>query len=140
MSLSTGDYRPRDAEHAMLYRVIDEHLDAFLETARRHADGAALPAFVEQEFRDFLTCGVLAHGFARLRCAVLVQRPGLLSQLWRPAHDRVRRAPGRRGASAGARAPVGAERAVPAALFAGVGSRTRARGARRVRARVARLP
>src|SRR5262249_56453563 len=53
---------------AMLYRVIDEHLDAFLETARRHADGAALPAFVEQEFRDFLTCGVLAHGFARLRC------------------------------------------------------------------------
>src|SRR5215813_7924071 len=68
MSLSTGDYRPRDAEHAMLYRVIDEHLDAFLETARRHADGAALPAFVEQEFRDFLTCGVLAHGFARLRC------------------------------------------------------------------------
>ena len=22
----------------------------------------------EQEFRDFLTCGVLAHGFARLRC------------------------------------------------------------------------
>ena len=23
---------------------------------------------MEQEFRDFLTCGVLAHGFARLRC------------------------------------------------------------------------
>ncbi|MBI2217646.1 MAG: transposase [Candidatus Rokubacteria bacterium] len=68
MSLSTGDYRPRDAEHAVLYRVIDEHLDAFLDTARRHADGAPLPAFVEQEFRDFLTCGVLAHGFARLRC------------------------------------------------------------------------
>ena len=34
---------------------------AFLETARRHADGASLPTFVEQEFRDFLTCGVLAH-------------------------------------------------------------------------------
>jgi len=32
----------------MLYRVIDEHLEAFLETAQRHADGAALPAFVEQ--------------------------------------------------------------------------------------------
>src|SRR5882672_4605903 len=68
MSRSDGDYRPHDAEHAVLYRVIDEHLDAFLETARRHADGARLPAFVEQEFRDFLTCGVLAHGFARLRC------------------------------------------------------------------------
>jgi hypothetical protein len=68
MSLSAGDYRPRDAEHAVLHRVIDEHLDAFLETARRHADGSSLPDFVEQEFRDFLTCGVLAHGFARLRC------------------------------------------------------------------------
>src|SRR5262245_5455801 len=68
MPLSLGDYRPRAAEHAVLYRVIDEHLDAFLETARRHADGAALPDFVEQEFRNFLTCGVLAHGFARLRC------------------------------------------------------------------------
>jgi hypothetical protein len=48
--------------------VIDEHLDAFLETTRRQADGVPLPAFVEQEFRDFLTCGVLAHGFVRLRC------------------------------------------------------------------------
>jgi hypothetical protein len=28
MSRSIGDYRQRDAEHAMLYRVIDEHLDA----------------------------------------------------------------------------------------------------------------
>ena len=47
----------------MLYRLIDEHLDAFLETAKRHADGSSLPEFVEQEFRDFLTCGVLlAHG------------------------------------------------------------------------------
>jgi len=68
MFLSAGDYRPRDAGHAVLYRVIGEHLDAFLETARRHADGAPLPDFVEQEFREFLTCGVLAHGFARLRC------------------------------------------------------------------------
>ena len=51
----------------MLYRVIDEHLDAFLETARRHADGTSLPAFVEQEFRDFLTCGVLAQASAQTR-------------------------------------------------------------------------
>src|SRR5712691_7287693 len=29
-----------------------------------------LPKFVEREFREFLTCGVLAHGFARLRCGV----------------------------------------------------------------------
>ncbi|PYN83327.1 MAG: hypothetical protein DMD96_02830 [Candidatus Rokuibacteriota bacterium] len=35
---------------------------------RWQADGVPLPAFVEQEFYDFLTCGILAHGFARLRC------------------------------------------------------------------------
>src|SRR2546428_8759618 len=52
MPLSAADYRPRDAEHAVLYRVIDEHLEAFLETARRNADGSPLPEFVEQEFRD----------------------------------------------------------------------------------------
>jgi hypothetical protein len=69
MPPSAADYRPHDAEHAVLYRVIAEHLEAFLETARRHGDGASLPEFVEQKFRDFLTRGVLEHGFARLRCA-----------------------------------------------------------------------
>jgi hypothetical protein len=43
MALSDVDYRPRDAEHGVLYRVIDEHLETFLETARRHADGVPLP-------------------------------------------------------------------------------------------------
>ena len=47
MSVNAGDYRPRDAEHAVLYRVLDEHLEAFLETARRNADGSPLPEFVE---------------------------------------------------------------------------------------------
>src|SRR5467141_4847131 len=69
MSLGTVDYRPRDVEHGVLYRVIDEHLDAFLDAATHHADGSCLPKFVEQELRDFLTCGVLRLGFARLRCS-----------------------------------------------------------------------
>ncbi len=59
MPLSAADYWPRDAEHAVLHRVIDEHLEAFLETAKRHTDGSPLPGFVEQEFRDFLTPAVL---------------------------------------------------------------------------------
>jgi len=61
-------YQPRDAERGVLYRVVEAHLDAFLDAAAQHAEGARLPMFVEQGFRDFLTCGVLAHGFARLRC------------------------------------------------------------------------
>jgi hypothetical protein len=61
-------YQPRDAEWDVLYRVVEAHLDAFLDAAARQAEGARLPMFAEQEFRDFLICGVPAHGFARLRC------------------------------------------------------------------------
>ena len=62
MLLPCAGYQPRDAERGVLHRVVDAHLDAFLHVAAHHAEGARLPAFVEQEFRDFLTCGVLAHG------------------------------------------------------------------------------
>jgi len=31
--------------------------------------GVALPEFVKDEFDAFLACGILAHGFLRLRCA-----------------------------------------------------------------------
>jgi len=61
-------YRPRDAEHSVLHTVIREHLDLFLREVSDRGDGGGLPRFVEQEFREFLTCGVLAHGFARVRC------------------------------------------------------------------------
>ena len=44
------------------------------------AAGADLPQFVKDEFDAFLECGILAHGFLRLRCAdcghdKLVQHP-----------------------------------------------------------------
>ena len=81
------------------------------------------------------------HGMrARAAGAVLVQGAGLLPELRRPAHDRGRGPAGRRGAAAGARAPVGAEPAVPAAVLARVGSRTGAGRAQGVRARAAGLP
>ena len=32
-------------------------------------DGASAPAVTEREFRRYLECGILAHGFARARCA-----------------------------------------------------------------------
>ena len=43
-------------------------LEAFRAAAARARDGRGLPRFVEQEFREFLGCGVLARGFARVRC------------------------------------------------------------------------
>jgi hypothetical protein len=44
------------------------HLETFLREAADRTGGAGLPRFVEDEFREFLTCSVLAHGVARLRC------------------------------------------------------------------------
>jgi hypothetical protein len=71
------------------------------------------------------------HGVhARAAGAVFVQGAGLLPELRRPAHDRERGSAGGRGAAAGARAPVGAEPAVPSAVLARVGSRAGAGGAR----------
>ena len=65
-SQGSHHYEPRDAAATVLHQVIREHLLTFLE--RTAEDGAPLPAFVERELRRFVTCGVLAHGFARFRC------------------------------------------------------------------------
>jgi ribosomal protein S27E len=46
--------------------VVQEHPETFLAAAR--TDGIGLPHFIEREFRGFLRCGVLAHGFLRVRC------------------------------------------------------------------------
>ena len=45
-----------------LHRVVREHLEAFLQEAADRTDGGGLPRFIEREFREFLTCGVLARG------------------------------------------------------------------------------
>ena len=60
-------YTPRQAERTVLHQVIREHLETFLATTAR-ADPGGLPAFLEQEFRGFLDCGVWARGFARFQC------------------------------------------------------------------------
>jgi len=61
-------YERRRPEETTLYRVVQEHLETFL--AQVEAGGAAsLPQFVKDEFDAFLECGILAHGFMRVRCA-----------------------------------------------------------------------
>jgi len=61
-------YRPRDTEHSVLHAVINEHLETFLREAIERGNGSGLPRFVEDEFREYLTCGVLAHGSAVTDC------------------------------------------------------------------------
>ncbi|MBM2849512.1 MAG: hypothetical protein HW418_2454 [Anaerolineales bacterium] len=68
MALDHAEYRPRTAEASVLHLIIRQHLEDFLSAAADRADGAGLPEFITREFREFLTCGVLAHGFARVRC------------------------------------------------------------------------
>ncbi len=45
-----------------------EHLETFLAEVQART-GTGLPAFVREEFEAFLQCGILAHGFLRVRCA-----------------------------------------------------------------------
>ena len=59
-------YARRRPEESVLYAVVQAELEGFLAHAR--ARERTLPRFVERELRAFLACGILAKGFARVRC------------------------------------------------------------------------
>jgi ribosomal protein S27E len=46
----------------VLHAVVREHLETWLALERE------VPGFVERDFRKYVTCGVLGHGFGRARC------------------------------------------------------------------------
>lgn len=58
---------PRRPEDTILYRVVRDNLDTFLEQVRRQYE-KPLPRYVLQEFERFLDCGVFARGFSRWHC------------------------------------------------------------------------
>ena len=62
-------YRRRRPERTLLYRTVQTHFATWLALTRDGAiDGDPVPAHVEREFRRYLECSILAHGFARARC------------------------------------------------------------------------
>jgi len=62
-------YRRREPEKTVLHQVVRDELEPFLAGARERSEpGRGLPAFVERELRAYLDCGILARGFARVRC------------------------------------------------------------------------
>jgi ribosomal protein S27E len=63
-----GVYEPRATAGTVLHHVVRTHLERFLAETAAATDGAGLPRFIEREFRDFLGCGQLERGFARVRC------------------------------------------------------------------------
>lgn len=63
-------YRPRRPTTTPLYPVVQHHLETFLaEAAQSDPRGYGVPSWVEKDLRAYLRCGILAHGFARLRCS-----------------------------------------------------------------------
>ena len=59
-------YRRHRPEATLLYRLVARHYPRFRD--RRAAEGRALPRFVEDEFEAYLKCGLLEHGFLRVKC------------------------------------------------------------------------
>src|SRR5438445_590854 len=61
------DFHPSagESEKSLLHETVRAHLKTFL--AEMEQDGSGLPRFVVAEFERSLRCGILAHGFARVR-------------------------------------------------------------------------
>ena len=67
--MERAEYRRRNPEESVLYQVVRRDLETFLARADERAEeGKGLPKYVREEFRRYLGCGVLARGFARVRC------------------------------------------------------------------------
>ena len=61
-------YARREPEKDLLYRLVQEHLETFLQGTQSD-EHAGLPRHVRREFYGYLDCGILARGAARVACA-----------------------------------------------------------------------
>ena len=61
-------YERRRPETTTLYHVVQENLDTLYGAVQDGALAIALPKFVRKELEGYLACGLLRHGFARLKC------------------------------------------------------------------------
>src|SRR5713226_776311 len=63
-------YRRREPERTLLHAIVRAHWKTFLAKVEDGNEaGASLPRFVVGDFERYLACGILAHGFARVRCS-----------------------------------------------------------------------
>ncbi len=68
---STGPtfrYQRREPEKTLLHRIVREHLATFLADAAERYPSGDIPANIRAKFERYLRCGILRHGFARVRC------------------------------------------------------------------------
>jgi ribosomal protein S27E len=59
-------YHRHRPKQTALYAIIAEHYSGFVQEIE--CSGGCLPKFVRQEFEDYLKCGLLEHGFLRIKC------------------------------------------------------------------------
>jgi hypothetical protein len=71
VELSCRIYKPRRPRESPLHRLVEQHLEELLRIwpARFVRQHGALRPVVERVLREFLKCGLLEHGFARLWCS-----------------------------------------------------------------------
>ena len=90
-------YERHRPEQTLLYQIVDKHYPDFL--AQLAAEDRFLPDYVQQDFTEFLKCGLLEHGFfesalrklsPREAGGILLQTKRVLPQLRSPAHGRER--------------------------------------------------
>ena len=60
-------YERHRPEQTALYRLVQQHAAGFFAHTGANT-GAGMPRFIKDEFDAFFECGILAHGFLRLRC------------------------------------------------------------------------
>jgi hypothetical protein len=70
VEISCRIYKPRRARESPLFRLVEQHLEELLRVwpARFVRQHGPLRPVVERVLREFLKCGLLEHGFARLWC------------------------------------------------------------------------
>ena len=61
-----SDYRRHQPENTTLYPIIEQNLPVLRKALQQQE--ATLPGFVLAEFEDYLRCGLLEHGFVRVKC------------------------------------------------------------------------
>ena len=125
-----SSYRRREPERSILYETVRTHWNTLLAEVAQRTDGGSLPGFVVAEFERYLSCGILANGFARVHCdacgkdvlvAFFMSRTRLLPLVHHAPHAGNGDPPCRPRHSLGAGAPVGALAAALGALSARAG-------------------
>jgi hypothetical protein len=70
VEISCRVYRPRKARESPLFQLVERHLEELLRVwpTRFARQRGPLRPVVERVLREFLRCGLLEHGFARIWC------------------------------------------------------------------------